>query len=381
MIYMRMNKRCVGITLGLSMLAMSGCSTLNQALGSEEAVDYKSTVTGDPLTIPPDLTQANRDARYRAPEGTTTFSQYAQNQQAQQNSSASENILPQTEGIRVMRDGDVRWLVVDQSAEDVYPKILEFWGEQGFTIHSQDPRAGLMETDWAENRAKIPEDWIHSALGSILESVYDSGERERFRTRLERVNGKTEVYISHDHMVETAVGAGGTGDTASSFKWVMGKEDPGLNAAMLARLMVYLGTDVNNARAMVAQAEREGNEPKVVQATDGGSSLTLAESFDRAWRRVGVAIDSAGFSLEDRDRSTGDYYIRYLDSDTGEKIEQQNFIGRLFGTRNTAEAVPYRIHVADQGASSLVTVLDQNGQVQDTETARRIMSVLATHMN
>src|SRR3546814_19485961 len=107
-----------------------------------------------------------------------------------------------------MRDGDVRWLVVDQSAEAVYPKIIEFWSEQGFTIHSQDPRAGLLETDWAENRAKIPEDWIHSALGSILESVYESGERERFRTSLQRVTGKSEVYISPYHQVEISIGAG-----------------------------------------------------------------------------------------------------------------------------------------------------------------------------
>ena len=277
-----------------------------------------------------------------------------------------------------MRDGDIRWLVVDQPAENVYPKIIEFWGEQGFTINSQDPRVGLVQTDWAENRAKIPEDWIHSALGSILESVYDSGERERFRTRLERVNGATEIYISHDHMVETPVGGDATG--ASSFKWAVGEEDPGLNAAMLSRLMVYLGTDVNEARAKVAQAEQDADRAQLVQAGTDGSSLTLSEPFDRAWRRVGVAIDSAGFSLEDLDRSAGDYYIRYLDSDTGEKIEQQNFVGRLFGSRNTAEAVPYRIHVADQGGSSVVTVLDQNGQTQNTETSQRILSVLSTNM-
>src|SRR5690606_17260207 len=135
-----------------------------------------------------------------------------------------------------------------------------------------------------------------------------------------------------------------------------------------------------NARDMVAQAEKDPSQTEIVQSATGGASLTLGESFDRAWRRVGVAIDSAGFSVEDRDRSAGDYFIRYLDSDTGEKIEQQNFVGRLFGSRNTAEAVPYRIHVADQGANSIVTVLDQNGQAQDTDTARRIISVLTTHM-
>ncbi|MGB3291109.1 MAG: outer membrane protein assembly factor BamC [Burkholderiaceae bacterium] len=369
-----MNKRWAGLAVGMGMLLLSGCSAWNQMVGNEEAVDYKSTVAGDPLSIPPDLTQANSDAHYRAPEGTATFSQYAQNQQAQQGKSASDRILPQSQGIAVMRDGDVRWLSVDKPAEEVYPKILDFWAEQGFTIKSQDARAGLMETDWAENRAKIPEGWIRSALGSIIDTVFDSGERERFRTRVERVNGKTEVYISHQQMVETPTQDG------STFKWVFGKEDPGLNAAMLARLMVFLGTDVQKARDMVAQAEKSSSQPGATVMADGQAALTLAEPFDRAWRRVGVAIDSAGFAVDDRDRSAGDYFIRYLDSDTGEKIEQQNFIGRMFGSKNTAEAAALRIHVASQGSGSIVTVLDKDGQVQNTDTARRIITVLSNHM-
>lgn len=370
----RITKRFAGLTAGLCVLLLAGCSTLNQMMGTEEAVDYKSTVSGDPLSIPPDLTQANSEAHYRAPEGTATFSQYAQTQQAEQSRGAAERILPQTEGVEVMRDGDVRWLSVARPAEDVYPKIIDFWVDQGFTIQSQDPRAGLIETDWAENRAKIPEGWIRSALGSIVDTVFDSGERERFRTRVERVNGKTEVYISHQHMVETPTQDGTT------FKWVGGKEDPGLNAAMLARLMVFLGTDVQRAHDMVAQAEKTSDEAEIMQIVDGQAAITLGEPFDRAWRRVGVAIDSAGFSVEDRNRSAGDYFIRYLDSDTGEKIEQQNFIGRMFGSKNTAEPTPFRIHVAQQGSGSVVTVLDQNGQVQDTDTAKRIINVLSTHM-
>ncbi|TKR53520.1 outer membrane protein assembly factor BamC [Allopusillimonas ginsengisoli] len=374
MVNTRMKKHYVGMAVGLSVLLTSGCSTINQLTGGEEAVDYKSTVRGDPLSIPPDLTQANQDTRYQAPAGTATFSEYAQNQQAQQGMTDRDRVLPQTSGVAVMRDGDMRWLVVDQSAEAVYAKVIDFWGDQGFTIQSQDPKAGLMETDWAENRAKIPEGWIRSALGYVLDQVFDSGERERFRTRLERVNGKTEVYISHQQMVETPTADGAT------FKWVFGKEDPGLNAAMLARLMVYLGTDVQRAQSLVAQAEQDPDAVQAVKLAGDQATISLNEPFDRAWRRVGVAIDSARFQVTDRDRSAGDYFVRYLDSDSGTKIEQQNFIGRLFGSKNTAEAATYRIHVSDQGSNSLVSVLDDKGQPQSDDTARRIMSVLVTHM-
>jgi outer membrane protein assembly factor BamC len=370
----RISKRA-GLAVSLGALVLTGCSAVNQLTGAEEPVNYKSTVRGEPLSIPPDLTQANQDTRFQAPEGPTTYSQYASSQQSRQNADNRDAVLPQSQGVEVMRDGDLRWLVVDRAPDDVYPRVIEFWGQQGFTIHSQDPKAGLIQTDWAENRAKIPEGWIHSALGAILDTVYDSGERERFRTRLERVNGKTEVYISHEHMEETQTRDG------SGWKWIYGKEDPGLNAAMLARLMVYLGTDVEQAQQKVAQAEQPQAEVQVQQQMqEGQSALSLNEGFDRAWRRVGVAIDSAGFEVTDRDRSTGDYFVRYLDSDSGEKIEQQNVFGRLFGTKNTAEAATYRIHVVDQGGSSVVTVLDANGQPQDTDTAKRILGVLSKHI-
>ncbi len=374
MINTRRNIRLAGVTLGLGLALLTGCSQVNQLMGREESVDYRSTVAGDPLSIPPDLTQANANARYKAPEGTTTFSQYAQTQQQAQSMSAADRVLPQQEGIEVMRDGNLRWLVVDRPAEQIYPQIIEFWGDQGFTIHSQDPRAGLIETDWAENRAKIPEGWIKSALGSILDQVFDSGERERFRTRLERVNGKTEIYISHDNMVETESG------DRTGWKWVEGKEDPGLNAAMLARLMVYLGTDVEAARAKVEQAEMSPTAVQAEQAPAGIAALRLNEPFDRAWRRVGVALDSAGFYMEDRDRSAGDYYVRYLDTDTGQKIEQPNFFSRLFGGKGTSEAQTYRIHVAEQGGASVVTVLTADGQQDNSETAQRIISVLNSSM-
>jgi outer membrane protein assembly factor BamC len=360
----------------LSLIALAGCSTLGQLTGQTESIEYKSAVSGDPLSIPPDLTQANQNPHYQAPEGTARFSDYAAGQRAQQNVNPADRVLPRQEGIQVMRDGTLRWLVVDQPAEEIYPRVIEFWGEQGFTIQSQDPLSGVIQTDWAENRAKIPEGWLRRALGSILDQAFDSGERERFTTRLERVNGKTEIYISHQHMEETPTSDG------TAFKWVYGKEDPGLNAAMLARLMVSLGTDIQTAQAQVARAEAGGADATAAaQIAEGQAAVTLNEPFDRAWRRVGVALDSARFTVEDRNRANGDYYIRYLDTDTGEKIEQQTVFGRIFGSRNAAEPLKLRVHVTDQGATSLVTVQDEQGSTLNDQTARRVISVMSGHLN
>lgn len=374
-----MNKRHAGLSALMSLVLLAGCSEVNQFLGNEESVDYKSAVNqrGEPLSIPPDLTQANSDPRYRAPaSGSTTFSEFQQQGAAQASAPKTSNVLPNRSDMRVERDGDLRWLVVDRPPEQVFPRLIDFWTESGFTVATNNPAAGLIETDWAENRAKIPESWLRQALGAVLESAWDSGEREKFRTRVERVNGHTEIYVSHRQMLEKRVGSDG-----SQVQWQNGKEDPGLNAAMLARMMVYLGTDVDNARKLVQQAEASPQRPAVQQDVRAqGASLIVSESFDRAWRRVGVALDGGGFAVDDRDRSTGDYFVRYVDTDTGEKMEQPGFFSRMFSGDKKAQAPQYRIHLVGNGDQTTVSVLDANGSPDNSPTAQRLLSVLKDKM-
>ena len=372
-----MKKRHAGISALMALALLSGCSDINQILGNEESVDYKSTRRGEPLSIPPDLTQANSDPRYRAPaSGTTTYSQYQQQGAQAVAQPQNTNVLPERSDMKVERDGNMRWLVVQRPPEQVFPKVVDFWTDTGFTVKTNSPQAGLVETDWAENRAKIPESWLRQVLGSVLETAWDSGEREKFRTRVERVNGHTEIYISHQQMLEKR-----TGPDNGQVQWENGKEDPGLNAAMLARLMVYLGTDVDAARKLVAQAEASPQRPAVQQTVRAeGAMLVVSESYDRAWRRVGVALDSGGFAVDDRDRSAGDYYVRYVDTDTGAKSEEPGFFSRLFGGDKKASAAQYRIHLSSAGDATQVTVLDTNGQRDSSATAQRMLSVLKDKM-
>ncbi|WP_413599623.1 outer membrane protein assembly factor BamC [Bordetella pertussis] len=375
---MRMNKRHAGASALMALALLAGCSDVNQLLGNEESVDYKSTRRGDPLSIPPDLTQANNDPRYKAPaSGTATYSQFQQ-QGLQQQASAGQNtnVLPERADMRVERDGDLRWLVIERPPEQLFSKVVDFWTDTGFTVSVNNPQAGIIETDWAENRAKIPESWLRQVLGSVLETAWDSGEREKFRTRVERVNGHTEIYITHNQMLEKRVGSDG-----GQVQWTHGKEDPGLNAAMLARLMVYLGTDVDAARKLVAQAEAAPQAPKVQQSVRAeGAMLVVDESFDRAWRRVGVALDSGGFAVDDRDRSAGEYFVRYVDTDTGAQNEQPGFFSRLFSSDKKAQAPQYRIRLTGSGTQTQVTVLDANGQRDSSATAQRMLSVLKDKM-
>jgi len=362
-------------------LTLTGCQSLRDTLSGENAIDYQSAQRVDPLSIPPDLTQAAADPRYRAPAtGSTTLTQFQSLNEGSANMSQAAltqvAVLPTYPGIEVKRDGNLRWLVIDAPPEQLFPKIEEFWYDMGFSLDVIDPKAGIMITNWAENRAKIPESGLRELFGGLLNMVYDSGERDKFRTILERVDGdKTEVYLSHEHMVEEVFGV-----EQSQVTWKRGEEDPGLNAAMLARLMVYLGEDVNKARQQMAQAEEDPLKPEVQNnvATDG--TITIDEPFEQAWRRVGLALDSGNFAVDDRNRSAGDFYVRYVDTDTGRRPEEPGFFSRLFGAEDKPAATQYRLNLQGEGDQTVIRVFNEEGVQQNDETSTRMLSVLAERL-
>jgi outer membrane protein assembly factor BamC len=363
----------------VAVVMLNGCSSLREALDGGDSVDYKSVKRADPLSIPPDMTQAASDPRFRAPDsGATTFSQYQQAGTAAGAPQAASQaaVLPTRSDMRVMRDGDLRWLSVDMPADKVFSTTADFWTETGFTLDVTDPKAGLLVTNWAENRANIPDSWIRQAIGKVLPGLWDSGQRDKFRTRIERNGNRTEIYITHQHMYEDGPSVG-PNSNPSDIKWVFGKEDPGLNAAMIARLMVFLGEDVDGARRKMAQAKSDPQEPKVTVAGTDQSALVIAETFDRAWRRVSVALDSGGFAVEDRDRSAGEFFVRYVDTDTGLVREEPGFFSRMFGAKQPSTAPIYRVRLTSKGTQTEVTVLDDKGVRDNSATARRLLGVLA----
>jgi outer membrane protein assembly factor BamC len=363
-----------------SVIALGACSTVKDTLSGQNAIDYQSAVRTDPLSIPPDLTQAAADPRYRAPAtGSTTFTQF-QAQGARVDAAGSsgvtrEAVLPSFPDMEIKRDGELRWLAVKMSPSELFPKIESFWYDSGFSLDVTDAKAGIMITNWAENRARIPESWLRQVLGSVLNNMWDSGQRDKFRTILERDGEYTEVFISHEHMVEVRMGI-----EQDQVRWNRGREDPGLNAAMLARLMVYLGEGTEQARQKMAKAEETPLKPSVQDNVASDGTLVIQEPFEMSWRRVGLALDSGNFAVDDRDRSTGDFFIRYVDTDTGLKRDEPSFFGRLFGAKDAPPAQQYRLHLQADGNRTVVSVFSGDGQPDTSETAKRMLSVLAERL-
>ncbi|HEX6708602.1 MAG TPA: outer membrane protein assembly factor BamC [Albitalea sp.] len=344
-------------------------------LGGDK-IDYRSAgaTREKSLEVPPDLSQLGRDTRFQAaPGGSVSAAQYQAGAAATAAVSTS-NVAPKATGdIRMEREGNQRWLAVPMPPEQLWPQLQAFWKERGFNLLVDQSDAGVMETDWAENRAKLPQDIIRNTIGKVLDSLYSTGERDKFRTRVERTANGSEIYLSHRGLIEVY-----SGDRKETTVWQPRPADPQLEAEMLQRIMLKLGVKEEQAKATVAT----GGTPVATRARivegQSGATLQVDDGFDRAWRRVGLALDRSGFTVEDRDRAQGLYFVRYVDPSQAGK-DEPGLLSRLFsfGKKDPASGpARYRVQVKGEGDRSTVTVLNNQGQPENGEAGKRIVSLL-----
>ncbi len=350
-------------------VALSGCGIVET-----KKIDYKSAQKAPTLEVPPDLVTPETDNRYAVPDtqgsGTATLSTYSQERKA--TPAASTTLLPTEEKVRIERAGSERWLVVQATPQQVWPVLKDFWQENGFIINMESPATGIMETDWAENRAKIPQDVIRRTLGKVIDGLYSTAERDKFRTRIETGKDGTEIYISHRGMKEVY-----TTEGKDQTKWEPRQPDPELEAEMLRRLMLRFGVEKSRAAALLVQ-QQQPEQAHIVQDA-GIPMLEMDEGFDRAWRRVGLALDRVGFAVEDRDRSKGIYYVRYIDPeiDNASKRDDGMFAKLAFWRSKKAQASPQlQIVVSEAGEKSRVSVTGPDGKAADEKTRNRILNLL-----
>ena len=371
-------RRCLSV---LALLTASLALTSCKSVTSNDTVDYKSSgaVRGPNLSYPPDLITAQADRRYIVQDGTATMSEY--NAAVKKSAQMRSNVMTGIPGMRIAKDGERRWLVVEKPAPELYPQVKDFWQENGFLLVVDSPSTGIMETDWAENRAKIAQDWIRSTIGGAIDSIYDTGERDKYKTRLEVVKpGETEIYITQRGAIEKCV-TDTTGACLSTI-WTPRPNDPELEAVFLARLMERLGMTQEQAKAMVA-APLGPKTPKAKFVQEGNNKgfIELSAGFDRSWRDVGLALDRSNFTVEDRNRSQGVYFVRYVNAkDVG---DSKGFFSNLFSSKDDSklQAKKYQVIVKSTGENSAnVYVQDADGKPENTPAGFQLLTLLTEQL-
>jgi outer membrane protein assembly factor BamC len=372
-----------------AVLALAGCSTTFDS----NKVDYKSQGKAAPtLEVPPDLSQLTKNAHSAVPTGgAANASAYANAGVAKAEATAPSvtNVTAAALGdVQVQREGTQRWLVVARAPDVLWSDVKTFWMESGFTIAMDQPNLGIMETEWNENRAKLPQDGFRKLLGKVLDGLYSTNERDKFRTRMERTaNGGTEIYITHRGVVQDYVDSART-----NLQWKSRPSDPELEVEFLKRLMVRLGAAPEAAKvaldkpaaviatttagaAPVAGAASVADSRARIATEDGQVSLLLNEAFDPAWRKLGLSLDRTNFTVEDRDRSKGIYFVRYVEADAEKNAP--GFFARLFGEKAKEPLQKYQIVVKADATRTRVWVATAAGQLLGTADAKTILKVLA----
>nr|VFK64768.1 MAG: outer membrane protein assembly factor BamC [Candidatus Kentron sp. TC] len=363
----------------LSLTACGGIQeTIDENLSNKQA-DYKTSRSLPSLEVPPDLALTSRANTIEVPySGITTYSEYADRKADQQGSDAI--VLPHFSDIRVMHDRDIRWLVIKAKPNQVWPKVHDFWLKNGFVFKIEDPSIGIMETDWAENRADIPSGIIRNLLGKVFETIYSASTRDKFRVRLERGKKKntTELYLSHRGAEEVAKG--------ESFAWQSRPSDPELEAEMLSRIMVFLGVSKEKAQGMVGKGkDHVVDRAYLIQKNKGEPSiLSVYDQFSRAWHRTRVALDRMGFTIEDRDRSRGLFYIRYIDPSDGIKGEE-GWLSKLkfWGKDEKPNEIQYLISLKESAdiynnaiTVTNIRIFNKTGNSEQSQTVEQILNLL-----
>ena len=407
-------------------LTLGGCTVVGDWF-SHGDTDYKgASKRTQPLEVPPDLTQLQKDSRYLPQGGVVAASDLnksAGSAPAQAGAAPTPAPAPSTPevalaaagNLHLERNGDQRWLSTTDAPENVLPKVRTYWESQGFVIKIDEPKSGIIETDWKESRNKLPSDGIRAIISNLLDSFSDSGLRDRYRTRLERrADGGTEIYVTHFGAVEQATGTNTSVQTAD-VQWLPRASDPGLEATQLSKMMLSLaglgdtnvavppkssftfhfGEDdtpasapaTGNGRVIPSAAtsrpvDNGGSARARVVAGQAGATMQVDDNFDRSWRRVGLALDHGGFTVEDRDRAQGLYYVRYVDAKEAAK-DEPGFFSKFtswFGKSGPSPVGKYRIQIKAPGDSATVTVLNDQGQPDNSANAQRIVALLVDEL-
>ena len=362
----------VVVTVMLTACSGNLMDTIEAKLPGRQA-EYKTSRSLPALEVPPDLSSTSiQDTMLVPGASSATYSDYTTG--GQQQVAVAANVLPEVRNVRIERAGDKRWLVVDAEPDRVWPRMRDFWLQGGFLIEREEPAIGILETDWAENRADIPRGMLRSLLENISTALYSASTRDKFRVRMERgaQAGTTEVFLSHRGAEEVSQG--------DSFVWQPRPSDPELEAEMLTRMMIYLGVSEERARTVVATAEPRGTRAELLRDAQGATVLSLREDFSRAWRRTGLALDRVGFTVEDRDRSRGLYFVRYIDPDRELAGADGGWFSRLKFWGDAEPRDPdkdsYLVSLLAADVATRVVVLDKQGQRDVTAIADRILSLL-----
>lgn len=369
---------CLVCALAALLLMVSGCANKEKST----TPDYRPTSSRAPLEVPPGLKRngsrsSNTPGDSAEPQTYTAYESQARIDTQR----SSGGVLPTYENVRLLRSNDERWLEVKGEPADLWPLIVDFWVKEQIQLVTENPATGVIETDWLENYAEITtvaQKWFRRVFRSLL----TADSYDKFRVRLEhgREAGTTDIFLSHRGIAADAVPGENVRDVVST-RWLPSESNSEIEAEMLRLLMVHIGLSEDQATQLATVGDTVVPKRARLERGVDGSRIVVDDDANVAWRRVGLAIDRIGFTVEDRNKDSGTYFLRSVDISEAEKASGENWLARVFNREKPVE-LKSRVVVAatDAGSQSEVRVMDDSGaetvDPKNAEAADRILDLL-----
>jgi len=362
------------IIIGSLLFLSTGCSTVDSVMDTTNAINYKKSNSVKTLEFPPDLTAPEFDRAFTLPASggvsASVVNQQRSNGYSNGYSNGSLTVLPSVTTMRIGGSDGTRWLDVDASANNLWPQIRDFWRSLGIDVVKDEPRIGIMLTEWAENRAGLPKDWLRQALGNILQGIFDAGTRDQYRVRVEKLAAdKTRIYLTHkgSEKIITETGVG----------WELRPPKRELEAEMLNRLHAFLQGDKYSATKNINESDAAQTMSLVTLVTeDGRPILQIHERYNKAWARTSVMLERMGLSVESRKQAQGIYGVVYNGDEKGENTG--GFLARFFQGKRTflTKGSVYQVHIRDAGRLVELKVMDEDGIPLPVDQSKKILARL-----
>lgn len=343
--------------------ALAGCS-------SAKNDEYKNARSVPPLEVPPDLIQPPKDTTFAVPAAAASAAGTVTSTPATVETvpaSAAQSETPAGSAaaqVTLERDGAQRWLVVTGQVPAVLARAREFLQQDGFDIASEDTATGTIETEWRAADGGRGDARDKEKFSAALAA----NSQDKFRIRIEagRVAGTAEIYVGHSGLQRVS---------PDVEKWQPRAADTLLEAELLSRMRDYFANEASHAEPL---SDLPAVNADIVTSADSVATMRIQEDFERAWRRIGIALGRGGFVIEDRNRNDGVYLIRL--GRAFKEDAKAGFFGRLFGANAGNPDAQYRVALKGRGNEATVVVQHPGGAPVRTSIGERILNRLKDKM-
>ncbi len=346
----------------LALSVVTACSS------SAKKPVYDGAEEAEGLVVPPDLVMP-QDQGTDIPNTASQYASLSGTGPAQQATRPAGSPVPEQfpTGIKMGRDGALRWLVINTSSDQVWEKLKGFLTKQGFELVVDNRKLGYVETNWQDPGQSQSGNWFTRMVGNVS----SSGMLDRYRVRLETdERGLTLMFVAHHGRRELV--SGEDTDQAVSDGWTWRPADPQLEVEMMQRFAIYLGVDEATALAAIPAVVPTDGLAHIVDR-ENDLWLQVDQVYYRAWRRTQIALDRLGLIIEQRDRKTGEFLVK-----VPEDFIQANegMLSSFFGGKKPTGDQSFIVKLSADGKITRLELRDSEGNLRRGDLERRVLGRL-----